>query len=457
MRKSITMLAITAMSTAGVYAQQPQKLSLQDCIDYAVKNSYAMKNAHLDVMLQQEQVKLTTAAAMPHVNAKADWNHFIDPQYSYFSARAFAFGVPDSILNLIPKDQVSKLPFTIPFTINTSATVSQTLFDGSLVVALQARNTVMEMARENEKVTTETIKYNVYKAYSALAIAYKQFNILSNTLRLSREMQSDLIKTREAGFAEKIDVDRFSVQINNLASDSMRISNLLTVSEQMLKYSIGMNINTPIVLTDTAIDSKSSEALKLISTNLDYSELPEYNALLIGLKLTQFDVRRYKLSALPTLSGFYSYGFNTGQYTGTKVFNFDSSTYKKYSMVGLSLNVPIFNGFARQHQVRAARLSMEKMENNIENMKLSLDFQTATSRTSLRNAMLQVQSQKRNMELAQSVLDLAQKKYKEGVGSNLEVTTAQTDLLRSQNSYFSTLLDMINAEADLKRALGMLK
>ena len=89
-------------------------------------------------------------------------------------------------------------------------------------------------------------------------------------------------------------------------------------------------------------------------------------------------------------------------------------------------------------------------------MKLSLDFMAAQSRTTLRNNILQAQSQKRNMELANSVLDLAQRKYKAGVGSNIEVTQAQTDLLRAQNNYFTALLDVINAEADLKKALGQM-
>ena len=61
------------------------------------------------------------------------------------------------------------------------------------------------------------------------------------------------------------------------------------------------------------------------------------------------------------------------------------------------------------------------------------------------------------MDLAQDVLDLAQKKYKAGVGSNVEVNQAQNDLLQAQNNYFSSLLDLINAEADLKKALGLLK
>ena len=133
------------------------------------------------------------------------------------------------------------------------------------------------------------------------------------------------------------------------------------------------------------------------------------------------------------------------------------SNYAFYSMVGLQMNVPIYNGYLRHHQVTEAKLNIEKSKNNIEGMKQTIDFQVASSRTTLKNNMLQVQSQRRNMELANDVLELAQKKYKAGVGSNLEVTQAQSDLLRAQTNYFSALLDLINAQADLKKALGLLK
>jgi outer membrane protein len=455
MRKLYIALFSAGLISASAHAQQPVKLSLDDCMNYALKNNYTLKNAHLDVLIQQEQVKQTTAAALPHVNGKLDWSHFIDPQYSFFGARAFAFGLSDSALNLIPKDQVSRIPFTIPYTVNTSATVAQTIFDGSILVALQARNTVMDLARETEKRTVQDVKYNIYKAYNALTIAHKQFDLVSGSLVLARELQNDLIKTREAGFAEKIDVDRTAVQINNLATDSMRLYNMLSISEQMLKYVIGMDINTPIVLIDTSIDKKTAGMLALLNDRTDYAQLPEYSSLLIALKLNQFNLKRYKLAALPSLSGFYSYGFNTGQYNGSKVLNRDQ--YQKYSLVGLSLNVPIFNGFARVHQTREARLNVEKTQNTIEFVKQSIDFQATASRTSLRNSLLQVQSQKRNLELANSVLELAQKKYKEGVGSNMEVTNAQTEVLRSQNNYFAAMLDVVNSEADLRKALGLLK
>ena len=121
------------------------------------------------------------------------------------------------------------------------------------------------------------------------------------------------------------------------------------------------------------------------------------------------------------------------------------------------MSVPIFNGFMRKNQVTEAKLNIEKTKNNIEAVKQGIDFQVSTSRTNLKNAILQTQSQHRNLDLSNDVLELAQKKYKAGVGSSMEVTQAQTEMLRAQNNYFSALLDIINAEADLKKALGLMK
>ncbi|GAA4465917.1 TolC family protein [Nemorincola caseinilytica] len=429
------------------------RLSLQECIDYAIKNSYTMKNAHIDVLIQEQQVKQTTAAALPHVNGKIEVNNFIIPQYSYIGAGSFSIpGIPPP-----PKDSLMRAQFTIPYTANLSASASQILFDGSVLVALQARRTVMEMAKATERLTEEEIRYNVLKSYNSLVIAYKQFDIIKGSLTLLRSMEHDLDLMRQAGFAEKIDIDRTTVQVNNLATDSLRVANNLVVAEQVLKYTLGMNINTPIVLTDTAIGKFQNDALKLVAAEEDITRVPQYNVLMSGLKLNEYNLKRYKLSAIPTLAAVYMLGVNSGAYYGKDLFDGDRYRDNNYSMVGLSLNIPIFNGLSRQHQVTEARLNIEKTRNNIDNFKLAVSFQAATARTSLKNALLQVQSQKRNLDLSGNVLDLAQRKYKEGVGSNLEVTNAQTELMRAQSNYFSALMEVVTAEADLKKALGTLK
>lgn len=451
MRKVLIALFSLTIAANTTHAQQPVKLSLNDCISFALQNNYAVKNAHLDVLIKEAQVKQTTAAAYPHINHKAEFSYANIVPSQFIDASTF----PSPGGPVVPKGTIIPIQFSLPYAGSTSITTSQVLFDGSVIVALQARDAVMDMARKGEQITSENVRYNVYKAYNSLVIAYKQFDIIKSSLILARSMEQDLEKTRAAGFAEKIDVERTSVQVNNLSTDSIKVSNMLTVAEQVLKYQIGMDINAPIVLTDTNIEKGTANALALVTENENYERVPEFATLTAALKLSEYDLKRYKMAALPTLSGFWAYGSNYGSDKVGDVFKFN--LYSPSSIFGLSLTTPIFNGFMRQHQVSAARLSVEMTKNNIENLKQTIDFQAATARTNLKNSVLQVQSQKRNLELSKDVLDLAQKKYKAGVGSNLEVTTAQTDLLRSQNNYFSALLDVINAEADLKKALGLLK
>ena len=134
-----------------------------------------------------------------------------------------------------------------------------------------------------------------------------------------------------------------------------------------------------------------------------------------------------------------------------------SGNYLFNSLIGLQVNMPIYSGHLRMKQMTEARLNIEKTNNNIEGLKQGIDFQVASSRTTLQNVILQLRSQRSNLELADDVLDLARRKYKTGVGSNLEVTQAQTDQLKAQTNYFSSLLDLVNAEADLKKALGQLR
>lgn len=446
MKRINTILSLLLIASAAS-AQQVTRLSLNDCMEYALKNNYQVKNAHIDALIMEEQTKQTTSAAYPHINGKADLLHFIKQQYSFFDASAFD---PNA-----PKGYISPLPFTIPYTATSNITASQLLFDGGVIVALQAKNTAVELGRKAENVTKENVRYNVYKAYNSLVIAYRQYDIIKSSLALVRNMERDLEVMRKNGFVEKIEVERTSVQLNNLATDSIRVSNMLTMAEQALKFNLGMNINTPIVLTDTAVEKNQTEAMRLVSETGSIENVPEYDVLMTTQKLNEFNLKRYKLAALPTLSGFWQGGYNFGSSNFERIWYW--SKFRDYQSAGLSLSLPIFNGFLRTHQVREAKLNIEKTKNNIDNLKLAIDFQSSSARTNLKNSLLQVQSQKRNLELANDVLALAQKKYKAGVGSNLEVTTAQTELLRSQNGYFTAMLDVINAEADLRKALGLLK
>jgi outer membrane protein TolC len=445
--KKLFPIAFILLFSAAARAQQPTPLSLEACYDYALKHSYTVKNAQLDVLIQQAQVDQTKSAAYPHVNGKVDFNNFNVPQRSFVDASSFSPG--------IPKGTIVPIAFTLPYAASAAVTTSQVFFDGSVLVALQARKAVMELAYQTEKVTEENLRYSIFKSYHSLVVSYHQFGLVKKSLDIARELEHDVLVTNQNGLAEKIDVERASVQVNNLANDSLRIGNMITLAEQVLKYQMGMDINAPIVLTDTSVEAHRTDALKLLEREEDYDRVPEFSLAKTALKLNEYNLRRYRLSAVPSLAGYWAYGSNYGAINASDLFKFNN--YWASSTLGLSLNVPIFNGLMRVNQVHEAKLNIEKSQNNIDNLKYSLNFQATSARTALKNAILQTRSQRRNVDLSNDVLDLAQRKYKAGVGSNLEVTQAQGDLIRSENGYFSALLDIINAEADLKKALGLLK
>jgi len=442
--KQLTLLLLTALLPFYALAQPaPLPLSLQEATQYALTHSDSMKNARLNVPLQEARNKQITANALPRISADGSFNDYIN-QIQTFIPGEF-FGQPGVF---------TPVTFTPRYSTSATLTASQLLFDGSVLVALQARNTIMELVRQGVQLTEENLRYSVQRSYYSVVIAQKQFEILKSSLAIARDALNDVGVLYHSGFAEKIDFDRSSVQVNNLATDSLRTASLLTVAEQLLKYQIGMDINQPVVLTDTAISAFTLQARQLASEPIAYENRTEYSLLLTQLKLNEYDLKRYRYAALPTLSAFYNAGYN---YSTNEFRDLFGSKYLFSSLVGLKISVPIFQGFQRTNQVREAKLNIEKTQNNISLLEKTIDFQDAQSRATLQASLLALESQQRNVELALSVVDLARKKYKAGVGSNQEVTQAQGELLRAQGSYFQSLLDVVNASADLQRALGQFR
>lgn len=433
---------ITLLPFAG-YAQQPIELSLEDAFNYAVKNNYTVKNARLDVLIQEAKNAEITGLAYPQVKGQGQYTDYINPIQSFIPGEFF--GKPGTFQPIV---------FTPKYSSTASVSGSQILFDGTVMVALQARRAIMQLVEENAQLSAEDVKYNVQKAYFSYVVAQKQYDILKSSLANARVLLHDITVLHDNGLAEKIDVDRTTVQVNNLRTDSIRTDNLLSVSEQLLKYRMGMDVEQPILLTDTVLKDNLTEAQTLLLNELNYNNRTDYNLLQSQLTLNQYDLKRHRLSGLPALAAFGNANYTYSSNTFSDLLH---NKYVFYSLWGLQLNVPIFDGMQRRKRVTQAELNVEKSQNNIDNLKLGIDFQVKQSRISLKNAIASAQSQQENVVLGNTVLDLAQRKYKEGVGSNLEVTQAQNDLLQAQNNYFLSVLDVINNQADLQKALGDFK
>jgi outer membrane protein TolC len=173
----------------------------------------------------------------------------------------------------------------------------------------------------------------------------------------------------------------------------------------------------------------------------------------LAKKLNEFNIRRYQLSYLPTIA-------LTGAYTKNAQRNqfnfFGKGDWFTTSFIGLNVSIPIFDGFSKDAKLKKSRIELKQTENQIENLRNSIDNEVETARMNFSAAITTLEYQKKNMELAENVFKQTTKKFELGTGSNTEITAAQTDLRTAQANYINALYGAIVAKVDFYKAVGKL-
>jgi outer membrane protein TolC len=265
------------------------------------------------------------------------------------------------------------------------------------------------------------------------------------------KLMSDTREIYKQGFAEKLDVDKVSVQLNNLITEKVKIQNQLDAGNSALKYLMNIPQKDKLELTDTLSDEQLKD--NIMDAGYQYADRKEFQLLDVAKQLNEFNIRRYKLSYLPTLSAFANYNKNAQR---SSFDFFKGGQWFKTSLVGINLSVPIFDGFAKKARVNQAKLALQKTNNNIEALKQSIDNDVTQAKLNITAALATMDNQNKNMELAEKVFTATKKKYEQGLGSNMEIYNAQTELKVAQNNYYGALYDAIIAKIDFLKATGKL-
>jgi outer membrane protein TolC len=242
-----------------------------------------------------------------------------------------------------------------------------------------------------------------------------------------------------------------SVQLANLLTEKLKVQSLLNTGNASLKFLLNMPQKEVLLLTD----SLTEEELKanVLDKSYNYADRKEYQLLQIGKRLGEYNVKRYKLSYLPTVALYGNYYKNAQR---NEFDFFSKGQWFTSSLIGLKISVPIFDGFAKAARVSKAKLELQQTNNSIEQFAANIDFEVEQANLSLATALITMDNQKKNMELAEQVYNTTKIKYEQGLGSNQEIYTAQTELKVAQNNYYGALYDAIIARIDFLKATGKL-
>jgi outer membrane protein TolC len=412
-------------------------------VNYAQKNNVQVKNSLLDIDIQMQTNREIAAAALPTVGSNLSGTNFLTIPTSLLPGQIFGGAAG----TFIPVQFGTKYNSTYGFNFN------QILFDGQVFIALQARATSLDWKRKNAALTEENIKANIYKIYYQLSASKTQLNILDANIERLQKLANDAAAMYKNGFAEKLDVDKVNVQLNNLQTEKLKATNSVTIGFMGLKMLMGMPVKDSLVLTDIINESNLSTDV-LYEDNFQYSLRKDFQYLSTIQKLSQFNIKRYQLSFLPTITMNGAYTKNA-QRTKFDFFDSDGNWFKT-SLIGLNINLPIFTGMSRMAKVNKAKLELQQVDNQMTALKNNIDNELSQAKLNYMSSVATVNFQKKNMQLAENVYSQTKKKFEAGAGSNTEISAAQADLVAAQNNFMNALYTALISKVDLLKASGKL-
>jgi outer membrane protein TolC len=434
--------SIVHLSQAQEAKKPVHEFSLDQCVEFAQKNNVQVKNSLLAVQVQAQVNREIAAAALPNITSSTGVVNYTTIPTSLLPAQIFGGAVG----TFIP------VQFGTKYNANYGINLQQLLFDGQVFIALQARATSMILQRQNSALTQEAIKANIYKIYYQLSASKTQLNILDANISRLGALAHDAEIMYKNGFAEKLDVDKVIVQLNNLETEKIKANNSVAIGYMGLKMLMGMPVKDSLVLTDV-INEKSLTNDILIESDFKYDVRKDFQYLSTAKKMNEFNVKRYQLSNLPTIALGGSYSQNAQR---SKFDLFEGGNWFTTSLVSLNISLPIFNGFATDARIKRTKIELKQTENQIESLKNNIDNEITQAKLNYISSVATVKFQKSNMELAERVYQQTKKKFEAGMGSNTEISASQADLVSAQNNYMNALYSALIAKVDLLKATGKL-
>ncbi|AVM49472.1 TolC family protein [Capnocytophaga sp. oral taxon 878] len=443
MKRIITtaLLCFTALN----FAQQ-KELTLKEAIQYALKNKADAEKARLEVAKSEYKIQEVRANALPNIAASGGISYNPKLQATYIDASTFAMpGMPVS-------DEVIKMEMGQKWASTAEAKLTQVLFNQTVFMGLKAAQTTREFYMLNQQLTENQIIEKVATAYYQVYQTRQILENIESNLALTEKTATVVKGSYEAGLAKKIDLDRTTVAINNLKSARQQALNGLQLSENALKYMIGMPMSETVTLPKEGFEANYDLAFQKSNNNRIELQVLEKQKELLNLNVKVQRSALYPSLGLQATYGWLGMGPKMPLYYGEK----DKVYWSDYSAISLGLKVPIFSGFGTRAKIRQAQIESEQLEATLKDTRLAMDLAYENAQSQLTNNLLTIDSQKENVKLAEEVLLNTQNNYQQGLASLTDLLQAERSLSDAKNNYTTALLNYKLAEIELLKSQGKL-
>ena len=424
-------------------AQNSTKFTLEKAVEYGIERNNQLDIDKLEIEDADAQILEYWARGIPKLNGSVQYQHFVDIPVSLVPAQFFG-GMPG---------EFAEVQFGTNNRLEGALELSALLFDGGFFVGLKAQRLYKEL-RKRELVQSETeVRYSVTKAFLNVLVAQENVGILERNIENLEANLSDAEANLEAGFIEKLDVDRIRLSLSTLQARQQSVEGNALIAANLLKFQMGYPIEEEIEVEGDLNSIFSSALVEEVEVEepVNYNERMEYQIANKGLELSQVDISRLRAGYLPTLTGFASASRTLQR---NDLFDDSEAGWLPATIVGVNMSFSLFDGFDRRAKIQRAKITQEKTIKEINQLERSIEMEVRNARINYNNAQTQSVNAQMNLDLAEEIYETTQIKFDEGVGSSVELRQAESDFYTAQSNHINAVYDLLDAYTELQKALG---
>ena len=392
MRNKRIIILLLFVGSFGFSQEIPKTLSLQEAIDYALENNRTAKNAQRDIEAAKQQKWETIASGLPQVSASINYNHWLKQQVSLIPAEFFG-GNPG---------EFAEVAFGTKKTMNATATLNQKIFDGSYLVGLQSAKVFLEISENAKEKTDLEVRKAVINAYGNVLLSEESVKIFERNISVLEKNLDETTKIYENGLGEEESVEQLQITLSSIKSNLANTKRLNTLAYKMLNISLGVDLNANIQLSDNlnSLTSKNM-VISLLNADENIEQTIDYKIAENDKVSKELLLKLEKSKALPTLNAF----INGGYAGNNNQFKFLQSSQKWFgtSLLGISMEIPIFSSGMRSSATQRARINLEKAQDDLTETEQQLKLQIETAKSEYKFAIEDYQNKKDNLSLAERI------------------------------------------------------
>lgn len=436
--RNIMVFILPLLICSPLTGQEYSNLTLDAAIEVALKSNRALLTAREDIEAAKKQVVEARSAALPKMDLIGSYTRNIKIPTIFFE-------FPDENGQIVQQ----KIAIGQKNSYSASLNFSQTLWDGAVFTGLKAAKTFVEFTDHGYRSARNAIVLNVRRFYYTALLAREIADVAKQTFEQNKLNYESVKRKFEQGVVSEFDLLRAEVEVDNSHPALIKAENAVKLALNDLKILMGVGVDSEISLAGELAFEELKNEESLGAGALE--NRPDLMQLKVRKTLQSQNTSALHSEFVPTLSLNGNYKFNGS----SEDLQFESQERSSAFSAILQVDYPIFSGFSTTSRIQRSKIETKKIALEIQELEAAIQIQLQQARLKMEEARRRIESQQKSVNTAEKALKIANNRFNNGVGTQLEVFDTQVALSQARINRLTAIYDYLIARFEFEFAVGL--